>query len=144
MSKKMPSCWLKRSIILYLSVVLLTIGSFPSEPFAMFLPSYEPDTARAEAQGDTSRDESLKTIQKTLESKILRQRLADLGLTPEQISSRISQLTDLQLHQIASKIDAIQTGGGDDPFGFIIGILVIAILVVVLLQMTGHKVIITR
>lgn len=132
-----------KSLIVYLCFALLVIGSFPADLYAMFLPSSSPETDR-NLSPSPSREQNLQNIQKTLESKILQQRLKDLGLSAEQISSRISQLTDDQLHQISSKIDAIQTGGGDDPLGFIIALLVIAILVVVLLQLSGHKVIITR
>jgi len=134
--------FINKSLIIYLCFTFLIIGSYPADLFAMFMPSSTP-----EAEGVSpaaSRDEIIQKIQKTLETKILSQRLKDFGLTAEQISSRISQLSDEQLHQISSKVDALQTGGGDDPFGFIIAILVIAILVVVLLQISGHKIIITR
>jgi hypothetical protein len=134
--------FINKSLIIYLCFTFLIIGSYPADLFAMFMPSSTP-----EAEGVSpaaSRDEIIQKIQKTLETKILSQRLKDFGLSAEQISSRISQLSDEQLHQISSKVDALQTGGGDDPFGFIIAILVIAILVVVLLQISGHKIIITR
>lgn len=119
------------------------MGAFPADLYAMFLPSSNLEAGQT-ASSTPSREQSIQNIQKILESKILQQRLKDLGLSPEQISSRVNQLTDDQLHRISSRIDAIQAGGGDDPLGFIIALLVIAILVVVLLQLSGHKVIITR
>ncbi|MFI5303467.1 MAG: PA2779 family protein [Nitrospiria bacterium] len=134
--------FINKSLIIYLCFTFLIIGSHPADLFAMFMPSSTPETEGVSPPA--SRDEIIQKIQKTLETKILSQRLKDFGLSAEQISSRISQLSDEQLHQISSKVDAIQTGGGDDPFGFIIAILVIAILVVVLLQISGHKIIITR
>jgi len=129
-----------RTLIAYLCFALLVIGFVPSNLYAMFLP------ASLSGSGETSpsREQNIQVIQKVLESRILQQRLQDLGLSADQIASRLSQLTDEQLHQVSSRIDAIQTGGGDDPLGFIIALLVVAILVVVLLQLTGHKVIITR
>jgi hypothetical protein len=135
--------FVNKTLIVYLCFALLLIGSFPADLYAMFLPSSAPETGQ-NPSALSSREQNIQNIQKTLESKILQQRLKDLGLSAEQISNRIGRLTDEQLHQISSKIDAIQTGGGDDPLGFIIALLVIAILVVVLLQISGHKVIITR
>jgi hypothetical protein len=131
------------SLIVYLTFTLVVMGAFPADLYAMFLPSSPIESADRDASS-SSREKNIQNIQKTLESKILQQRLKDLGLSPEQISSRVSQLTDDQLHRISSRIDAIQTGGGDDPLGFVIALLVIAILVVVLLQLSGHKIIITR
>ncbi|MBI4687786.1 MAG: hypothetical protein HY756_08415, partial [Nitrospirae bacterium] len=56
--------------------------------------------------------------------------------------SRISQLSDQQVHQLALNLDEIKAG--DDGLGIIIALLVIAILVVLLIQLTGHKVVITK
>lgn len=135
--------FLNKTLVIYLSFALFIIGSVPSDLYAMFLPSSSGDVSSV-GSAPLTRDQNIQKVQKTLESKILQQRLKDLGLNPEQISSRISQLSDAQLHQITSKIDAMQTGGGDSGLGIIIVLLVIAILVVVLLQVSGHKVIITR
>ncbi|HUK55389.1 MAG TPA: PA2779 family protein [Nitrospiria bacterium] len=88
------------------------------------------------------RESSIKKIQAVLESRIIGQRLADLGLTPEEITSRLDQLSDQQAHEIATQLDALQPGG--DALGTVVLVLVIAILVVILLQLTGHKIIITK
>jgi len=88
------------------------------------------------------REGSMKIIQSALESRLIVQRLADFGLTPAEITSRLNQLSDQQVHEIATQLDALQPGG--DALGTIVVLLVIAILVVVLLQLTGHKIIITK
>lgn len=128
---------LKRSLIGYLVMATLVFGflsAIPtSEGWAMFLPS---------AAAGSERSADLEKIRPALESKIIRQRLADLGLTQEEIAARISNLSDAELHQVASRIDTLQAGG--DALGTIVVLLVIAILVVVLLQLTGHRVIITK
>lgn len=90
----------------------------------------------------SERQEDLAKIQPLLESKIIRQRLTDLGLNPQEVSSRMAQLSDQEIHDVASKIDTLHAGG--DVLGTIVVLLVIAILVVVLLQLTGHKVIVTK
>ncbi|HZR47826.1 MAG TPA: PA2779 family protein [Candidatus Manganitrophaceae bacterium] len=128
--------FLKRSLVGYLviaSFVLGFISAFPAESRAMFLPSNL--TA-------SERQEDLAKIQPLLESKIIRQRLTDLGLNQQEVSSRLAQLSDQEIHDVASKIDTLHAGG--DVLGTIVVLLVIAILVVVLLQLTGHKVIVTK
>ena len=52
--------------------------------------------------------------------------LFDFGITNEQIGPRLANLSDQQLHQVAVRIDK-QNPAGDG--GFIVGILVIGILV---------------
>jgi hypothetical protein len=128
--------FLKRSLVGYLVIASFVLGflsAFPAEGLAMFLPSNL--TA-------SDRGEDLTKIQPYLESKIIRQRLTDLGLNEHEVSSRLSQLSDQEIHDVASKIDTLQAGG--DALGTIVVLLVIAILVVVLLQLTGHKVIVTK
>ena len=88
------------------------------------------------------RSADLQKIQKALELKMVRERLEKLGFTQQEIQTRLNQVDNQQLHQLALKIDELRTGG--DGTGFVIGILIIAILVVILLQLTGHKVIISQ
>ncbi len=88
------------------------------------------------------RSADLGKIQKVLETKAVSNRLAQLGLTQDEIQNRLTQLSDQQIHQVATKLDDLKIGG--DGLGFIIAILVIAILVVLLLQFTGHKVVVTK
>src|SRR5579884_526648 len=129
--------FLKRSLVGYLviaTVVLGLLSVFPaSEGWAMFLSSN---------QTASLRQEDLTKIQTVLESKVIRQRLTDLGLSHEEITSRLAQLSDHEVHQVASQIDSLYAGG--DGLGVIIALLVIAILVVILVQLTGHKIIITK
>jgi len=102
-----------------------------------------PSSALLDAQGfGADRETSLKMIQTLLESKQIRQRLADLGLTEAEIVSRLGQLSDEQIHRVAMQMDSLHPGG--DVLGTVVVLLVIAILVVVLLQISGHKVIITK
>jgi ribose 1,5-bisphosphokinase PhnN len=50
-------------------------------------------------------------VQKTLESKILRQRLHELGLSDKEIQARLEKLSARQIHQLASRIDVLNPGG---------------------------------
>jgi hypothetical protein len=84
----------------------------------------------------------LGSIQKVLETKMVRERLGEFGFTPDEVRARLERLDDRQLHGLAMRLDELQTGG--DGLGVVIALLVIAILVVILLQLTGHRVIVVK
>jgi tetrahydromethanopterin S-methyltransferase subunit G len=123
-----------RSIAIYLACAMFIIGIAPRVD-ASFVPS----SILPIAQTDRAAD--LASIQKVLEVKMVKERLADLGLTHQEIQSRLTQLSDQQLHSAAQQLDGLKVGG-DSGLGIIIALLVIAILVILILQLTGHKVIV--
>lgn len=91
---------------------------------------------------NTDRAADLEKIQKVLETKMIRERLEQLGFSSEEINSRLSQLSDQQIHQLALKLDELKVGS--DGLGVVISLLVIVILIIVILQLTGHRVIVTK
>lgn len=129
------------ALILYLCaalVVLGTISAFPVAGWAAFVPSEAALSAPA-----FDREAEMARLKTYLERKVVAQRLADWGLGPQDVASRLGQLSDAQIHQAAVQLDSVQPGG-DSGLGVIIGLLVIAILVVVLLQLTGQRIVITK
>jgi hypothetical protein len=116
---------------------------------AMFIisiaPRVEAGLAPSEiiAIAQVDRNADIEKIQKVIELKAISERLKQFGLTEDEIQKRLEQLSNQQIHQIALKLDELKVGQ-DDVLGVIIALLIIAILVVVLLNLTGHKVIITR
>ena len=101
--------------------------------------AFSPSEQIALAQFDRNAD--LQKVRSFLESKMVRDRLAKLGYTQEEIQSKLNQLSDQQIHQFALNLDQLKVGG-DDALGVIIALLVIALLVVLILQLTGHRVIV--
>lgn len=89
------------------------------------------------------READLGKIQKIIEEKVVKERLQAMGFSQGEIQKRLSALDDRQLHQLALQIDDLKAGS-DDVLGIIIALLVIAILIVILLQLTGHRVIVTK
>lgn len=87
-----------------------------------------------------SRQVELNKIREILENKIAVQKLKDFGLKPDEISTKLSSMTDEQIHQLASLSDRITAGG--DGVAFAIGVLVIIILLIVLLKLLDKKIII--
>jgi Flp pilus assembly protein TadB len=116
---------------LYLVVALVLI-SLPAQAWAMFIPAVPENAGR---QAD------LHVVQKTLESTIIKQRLMEYGLSPEEAMARINTLSDQQVHDFASRLDSLQAGA-DDGLGAVIFLLLVAIIVVVVLEVTGHRVIV--
>lgn len=78
------------------------------------------------------------SIQKALEHKVVTQRLADYGLTAQEVSAKLGSLSDEQLHQLASLSDDV--GGG--VLGVIIAVLLIILLVVVILKVSDKRIVI--
>ena len=90
---------------------------------------------------NVDREATIEKIQKFLETKMIRERLENFGFTQDEIQTRLSRFSDQQIHQLALQIDDLKVGG--DAANGIIALLLIVILVVLLLQLTGHRVIIT-
>ena len=121
-------------VIWTLVVTTLVMEWFPPEARAMLAPA-----TTSVAVSDPSRIEDLQKIQRVLENKIVQQRLADYGLTPEEIQARLTRLSDTQLHHMAAQIDALMPGG-DAGLGIVVALLVIAILAVILIYLLGHRI----
>lgn len=118
----------------YLVVAMFVLGVTP-RVFAGLAPSEVINLSPSDRVAD------LQKIQKTLEMKMINQRLAEFGLTPDEIQTRMSQLSDQQVHQFALQLDQVKVAG-DSGLGIIIGLLVIAILVVILIYLLGHRVVV--
>lgn len=112
-------------------VVALSLFTLPSQGWAMFIPS-------SGSPAVPSVDRAL--IQKSLESKIVQQRIMEYGMSSDEAMARIDNLSDEQVHQLAKNLESLQAGG--DGVGALIFLVAVAIVVVIVLQATGHRVII--
>lgn len=126
----------RKFVLWYLVVAMLIIG---------IAPRLEAGFAPSEALGlsSTARTSDVATVQAVLENKLVRQRLQDLGFSADEVSARLSQLSDQQIHSIAQKLDDLKVGA-DSGLGIIIAVLVIIALVLLIIHLSGHKVIVTR
>ena len=124
---------LKRWITWYLVAAIFVIGITP-RVYAGFAPS------EGFALTSGERASNLDKVQKFLEMKMVRERLKDLGFTPEEIQGKLHDLNDQQLHQLAMKMDDLKVGG--DGLGIVIAILVIVILVIIIIQLSGHRIVV--
>lgn len=139
MKRNLPQRLIGRTMIWLLVITTLVMGLHPPETVAMLAPSISTAT---ESSSDPHRIADLQKIQTLLESKVVRQRLEDFGVSSEEINANLAGLSDDQLHQFATEIDAIIPAG--DGLGIVIALLVIAILVVVLVYLLNHRIVITK
>ena len=124
----------RKWIIWYLVMAMFVIGITP-RVYAGFSPSEVIGLSPAERSSD------LQKVQKFLEMKMVRERLKEFGLTQDEIQTRLVQLSDPQIHQLALKLDDLRVAA-DDGLGIIIALLVIAILVIIIIMLTGHRVVV--
>ena len=107
----------------YLAVALFVIG-IAEKTYAGLSPSEVMNLSPFERSVD------LKKIQSALETKVVSEKLTQLGFNKEEIQTRLNQLSDQQLHKVALKVDELKVGG-DGALGLLIAVLVIAILVLI-------------
>ena len=126
--------FIPRWVTWYLVMAMVVIGITPPV-YAGFSPSGMIGLSPAERSAD------LQKVRKFLEMKMVGERLRELGLTPGEVQSRLDRLNDPQLHQLALRVNDL-TVSGDEGLGIIIFLLVLAIIIVVIIQVTGHQVVV--
>ncbi len=97
--------------------------ALPGTSRAMLVPTQNPAPYNREAD--------LKQVQTALESKMVRERLRDLGIADKDIDARLAKLTDAQVHQLAKNVNTLSPGG--DATGVLV-IVVLVLLIVFLIH----------
>jgi ATPase subunit of ABC transporter with duplicated ATPase domains len=108
----------------YLMAALFVMGTI-ERSYAGYSPS---EIIKLSAE---ERVTDLAKVRAALETKMVSEKLKQLGFNNEEIQSRLGQLSDAQLHRLALKTDEMRVGG--DGFGVVIAVLAIAFLVVLFL-----------
>ena len=115
--------------------------------FAMFLigiaPKVDAGIAPSEliAMSQTDRNADLEKIRKVLETKMVGERLKQLGFTQDEMQTRLNRLDDQQLHKFALRLDDLKVGG-DGGAGIAIVVLLILVFFLMLMMFTpygGHR-----
>ena len=89
----------------------------------------------------SARDADMLVAQRTLQNKIVAQKLRDYGFTAEDAQLRLAGMSDQDLHALATASKGLPSGG-DGTTGAIIAVLVIIILVVVVLKLMNKEVVV--
>jgi hypothetical protein len=113
--------------------------------FSMIFISFMPRVEAAFVPSDESvsygmRQKDMATVKKVLEHKLVTERLKALGYSETEVQTRLDQLSDSELHRFATQLDTLAPGGG--ALGVIISILVIIALVLVILHLSGKRIVI--
>ena len=113
-----------RALICALIASTTLVCTLSPSGWAMLVPAQ--GAAAPEGQ-KYDRAADMKTVSTALESKVVRERLKALGLTDHEIDSRMSRLSDQQIHQLAKDIHTLSPGGD------LTGILLIVLLVLLII-----------
>ncbi len=93
------------------------------------------------SSGETlsQRNAELNKVRQALETEVVAQRLADFGLSQEEVAAKLPTLSNEQLHQGAGRAARRAEGG---VLGAVIAVLLIVLLVVVILKLADKEIII--
>ena len=120
-----------------IAVVILCMAALDIHPAAAGLTA-------SRVSGETSirseRGADMLVAQRTLENKIVAQKLRDYGVSPAEAQTRLANMSDRELHTLATASKGLPSGG--DATGAIIGVLIVVILVIVVLKLTHHDVVV--
>src|SRR4051794_12628331 len=108
------------AVTLVLAVFVTWSGSDLAQ--AMLVP-----TQTAHDAVKSARAQDVNTVQAALENKVISQRLANFGLSKEEINTRLGRMSDSEIHRVAMQIEK------QNPAGDASGIVLIAIAVLLLL-----------
>jgi cytochrome c553 len=136
--KSMLKAFYTKPLTIYLAAALLAISTFAGPAEAMFVPAAPHQNMTGATAESAGRAADMAKIQTAFESKILQQKLMDYGLSPEETMARVNKLSDEQIHQLATHTDSLQAGG--DAVGFLVGLVVLALLVVLLIYLIQGRV----
>jgi Family of unknown function (DUF6627) len=118
----------------YLVVAMFVIGITP-RVYAGFSPS------EVVGFSPIDRGSDLGKIQNAIETKMIGERLKQIGLTPGEIQKKLSQMSDQQIHQLALQLDELKVGG--DGGWTVLGIIIVlAAIAVLIIYLSGHEVVV--
>jgi hypothetical protein len=120
-------CWMVLIAFCALSLV-------PVNGNAALVPSRLADGASV-----AERQAQVETIRQALEQEVVAQRLADFGLSKEEIDAKLPTLSDDQLHQLAGLSKDLASGGAAEA---VIAVLLVIILVIVIIKLMDREIII--
>lgn len=89
---------------------------------------------------ETASAEDIETIQKFLENKVVAQKLVDYGVSPEEAMEKVRGMNQQELHRLAALTD--RTAEGTGGIGFLIGVAILVILVIVIIKLLDKEIII--
>ncbi len=127
--------WRALRHVAVLMLVSFGILSFAPRVDAAYVSNYDMLSSTIE-----NKDADMDAIQQSLENKMVVERLEALGYSKEEISDRLAMLTPEERHDLATRIDSLQSGQG--AWGIVIGVLVVVLIVLLILHFTDKRVVV--
>jgi len=88
-----------------------------------------------------SRVEDMGKIQAFLENRVVVQKLIDYGVTPSEAMAKVGEMSAQDLHRLASLTDRA-AAGTDSALGFLIGLAILVILVIVIMKLMNKEIVV--
>jgi len=85
--------------------------------------------------------EDMAKVQSFLENKVVVQKLVDYGVSPAEAMAKVKAMSAQDLHRLASLTDRA-AAGTSDALGFLIGLAILVILVIVIMKLLNKEVIV--
>lgn len=81
----------------------------------------------------------LAELREALESRVVRERLRELGISPEEAQARLASLSPDEVHELAARSQEVQAGGNAAE---VIAVVLLAVLLFILImELLGRRVI---
>ena len=119
--------WLPRPLVLAVLAWAILLGLVPALTDAAPIPSGLPTPADADR------------VVRLLEEKAVAARLAALGLGAEEVRAKLEALGEEERRQLAARLAELEAGG--NAAGAIALVIIFALLVIIVLELMGRRVI---
>jgi len=114
----------QRLALIALAALVAVVGAVPVQ--ALPTPS-----KTAADQSLAQREADLATVSGFLEHEEVRQALAQQGLTPDEVNTRLAELSPQDLHSLAGQVDQVQAAGIYVPmWAWIVIVVALAALII--------------
>ena len=131
--RRIRKAFFAKPLSLYFAAALLAVSANAGPAEAMYLSS---DSRSVQVAQPADRITDMAALQKkTLETEVIRQRLADYVLSSHGALAKLSPPSDNQVYQLATGIEAVQAGshrGGIDATSLIIMLLLVVLIVILI------------
>lgn len=88
----------------------------------------------------SARDADLVIVRRALEHRMVAQKLKDYGVEPGNVELRLANLSDADVHTLASASKGLPTGA--DGLGTLVTVLIIVLLVIVILKLLNKEIVV--
>jgi len=122
------------SLALMMACVMGVLGSIRGEAVAGVIASHGTD-------GMAARNADMTRVQSFLEQKIVLQKLSDYGVSADEAMEKVRAMSDQEVHRFAALTDRVAEGTSD-ALGFLIGVAVLVLLIVLILKLTNKQVVV--